>query len=157
MTSRDRSHQLDQIVRDATEEHGLNTFLQYWELYKSVSSISRIQAFYVREGADQQHYSRVSYLNVAIVGDGLVVDVEGDDNTRRGGLSVRSLKSVTDLAIHPGPLPGLRNTQNAKLVVITKSAGESEVGLHWVAATEDEEKHLLRFAQALMSTMSENR
>ena len=156
MTNRDRSPLLNQIVRDASEEHGLETFLQFWRLYEKIAPVSCAQAFYVREGANQWIYSRVNYFNVAIIGDGLVVDIEGDDGTRKGGLSIQSLRSVTRVTVHPGSLPGLRNSQNAKLVVITSNAGESEVGLHWVATTDEQEAHLLRFAGALTNAMSEN-
>ena len=94
------------------------------------------------------------YCNVALIGDGLLVDVEGDDSDNKGSLTYRSLEFVSGVSIYAGPLRGLDSSRGASLVVVTRKVGEEGIGLHWIAKTEEEEEHLLQFAQTLLKAIS---
>ena len=152
MSNIDRSVQLSRIVESAIEEHGLDMFAQYWELYEETADISEIQRFYVN--IEPQQTSGGGYCNVAIIGDGLVVDIEGDDVRRSGSLSLDSIEKISSVGIHMGQLPGLPNSQNASLVVVVQRVGESDVALYWTARADDDEERLLEFARVLVQRVS---
>ena len=154
MSGPDRSDLLEQIVEKAIEEHKLVKFAEYWELYRNTADISSIQRFFVRTKANTDPFFGGAYCNVAIIGDGLLVDIEGDDSQSSGGLRIESLETVSSVIFHVGSLPGLRNSQNASLVVIADQVGETGVGLHWVAKTEEEEEHLVQFGRSLVQAIS---
>lgn len=152
MSGSDNSAHLTRIVEKAIKEHGLNMFAEYWELYKDTAHISSVQRFFVT--IDSQQRLSGGYCNVAVMGDGLLVDIEGDDSRSSGSLTVESLASVTRVSIHAESLPGLQISQGASLVLIADSIGQSDIGFHWVAKTEDEEEHLIQFAKSLVSDIS---
>ncbi len=156
MSTRDRSAQLSQIVEEAIENFQLESFEAYWELYEETAQVNSVQAFFVRVDADNGPYgqSRGDYCNVAIIGDGLLIDIEGDDSDDSGNLSVHPLKSLSRVSLRNGPLQNLSHSQGASLVVIANQIGDEHVGPYWVAKTDDEEEHLLKFAQALVKAIS---
>lgn len=151
MTTRNYSTQLARIVEQAIEDNNLQTLEQYWELYQRTGEISNVQAFFFRT-----EIGRFSggYGNVAIIGDGLLVDIEVNDSRNTGSLTLRSLDSVVEVMVHAGPLPGLPDSQGASLVVVTEVAGQADAGPHWVATTPGEEDYLLRFAGVLVKEIS---
>ena len=151
VTNSNYAAQLDRIVNRLIETAELDVFEDYWDLYKETADISNVQGFFVRTAGE---YDSISYCNAAIIGDGLLVDIEGDDDGESGSLTIRSLDSIAGLSIHTEALPGLPDSQGASLVVDTELAGESDYGPHWVAKTEEEEEHLLRFAKVLVQAMS---
>ncbi len=153
MTNRDNSAHLTRIVENAIQEHGFSRFAQYWKLYRDTADISTVQRFFVRTESDSFYPG--GYCNVAVIGDGLLVDIEGDDRQSKGGLAIQSLDSITKVSIHAGSLPGLRNSQNATLIVIARRAEDTEVGPHWIATNEEEEGHLLQFAHTLVRVVSQ--
>lgn len=151
MTNRNRSAELERIVGRAIENDRLAAFKRYWDLYKDTSEISSVQGFFVKTQSD---IFRNGYCNVAIIGDGLLVDIEGDDSRNSGSLTFDSLNSITTISIHDGPLPGLSSSNGASLVVCANRVNETEIGLHWVAKTDEEEDHLLHFAECLVQEIS---
>ncbi len=153
VSSRDRSTQLTRIVQRAIEEHQFTKFARFWELYERTTDIQRIDAFYIR--TEVLISNGGGYCNVAIIGDGLLIDIEGDDNNSTGNLTFQTLKSVGEVEIHTSPLQGLHSSQGASLVVLTNSV-EGDIGVHWVAKTEDDEEHLLQFAQTLVQAISKD-
>ena len=155
MSNGDKSAQLARKVERLVDEYGLPTFEEYWGLYESTADLSNVQTFYIQTEA-RNHFggSSAHYCNVAIIGDGLIVDIEGNDDTRSGRLSLERLDSITSVSIHAGALPGLSSSQGASLLVLADRAHESGVGLHWIAKTEEEEDHLLNFAQSLVQAIS---
>ncbi len=157
MSSRDRSEQLTRIVQQSIEEHRFAKFARFWELYESTTDIQRIEAFYIRTEVQDSWLipNGGGYCNVAIIGDGLLIDIEGDDNNGTGNLTFQTLKSVGAVEIHTSPLQGLHSSQGASLVVLTNS-DEGDIGVHWVAKTEDDEEHLLQFAQTLVRAISKD-
>lgn len=154
MTTKSVAARLKQTVDCAIKEHGLELFAQYWDLYREITSISNVRRFYAR--TEGQPLYTGGYCNVAIIGDGLLVDIEGDDSRRSGGLSVESLDSIAKVTFHVGELPGLPAARGASLVVLAQGVGETDVGLHWVAKTEDEEDRLVEFARELVAAVSQH-
>ena len=148
MTNRDQAEQLDKTVAEVFALFSTNTFRRYWELYKQTADISEVQGFFIRTEL------QATYCNVAIIGDGRLVDVEGDDSDNSGGLSIRSLDSVCGVSVHSGPLKAFPRTQGASLVVLTKLVGETNPGAYWMAKTPEEEERLLGFVQFLVQTVS---
>ena len=156
MSNGNKSAQLARIVERLVDENDLSTFAEYWGLYESTADLSNVQAFYVRTEAQPFFAGSARYCNVAILGDGLVVDIEGDDSRSTGSLTLSTLDSVMPVSLHAGPLPGLSDSQGASLVVLARSAGEADAGFHWVAKTEEEEENLLKFAQHLVRAISKH-
>ena len=154
MSNGNKSAQLARIVERLIDENDLSTFSEYWEFYEHTADLTNVQAFYIQTESQALFGGPIRYSNVAILGDGLIVDVEGNDATRSGSLSLDKSDSITSVSIHAGTLPGLSSSQGASLVVLAHRADESGVGLHWVAKTEEEVDHLLNFAQALVQAIS---
>ncbi len=157
MNTRNRSAQLARIVEQAIEEHDLEKFADYWELYENTADIQSIKEFFVRIERRPYSSSRRAYCNVAIIGDGLLIDIEGDDNDNTGYLTFNSLESISGIEIHLEPLRGLDSSREASLIVIANRVGEEDIGLNWVAKTEEEEEHLLQFARVLVKEISKDR
>ena len=151
MNIRDYSSHLDRIVEQAIENGGFPTFAQYWEIYSLTADLSAVQAFYFRT---ESQYPFGAYCNAAIIGDGLLVDIEGDETKKSGGLTMASLDSISGVSIHAGSLPGLPSSNGASLVVLSRRPAETNVGLHWVAKSDEEEEHLLSFAKCLVQVIS---
>ena len=151
MTNSSVSAQLAADVEVVIHADRLVTFQRYWELYNRTVPISKVRRFFIRT---ESRALGSGYCKVAIVGDGLIVDIEGDDNDRSGNLSFTPLDSIAEVSLHAGFLPGLPASQEALLVVIADREGESDLGLHWIAKTSREEERLLKFAQGLIHAMS---
>ena len=64
------------------------------------------------------------------------------------------LNSIAKISLYTDSLPGLQISRGASLVVIADTIGDSEVGFQWVAKTEDEDRHLVQFAQTLIEEIS---
>ena len=69
-------------VAELLSGHSLDTFRRYWALYERAVAVQNVQAFYLKIEPEQ------GYCNFAVVGDGKVVDVEGDDSNGSGGISI---------------------------------------------------------------------
>ena len=149
MSNRDN---LSKIVEKAIEEHRLDTFARYWNLYEDTVAISDIQQFYVR--IEPNLNSSGGYFNAAIIGDGMLVDVEGDDEQRSGSLVVHALDSVYGVSVHSGTLPGIPNTQNATMIVLAYQPGVNDIGFHWFAKTDEDEERLVQFAKVLVGSVA---
>lgn len=149
MSNRDN---LFRIVEKAIEEHGFGTFAKYWELYEETVDVSDVQRFYFT--MEPQWHGNGGYCNVAIIGDGLLVDVEGDDTRRSGGLNMQTLDSVTRVSAHAGALPGIPNAQGATLIIMTDRANEHNVGIYWVAKTDEDQERLIQFTSTLVKAVS---
>ena len=102
-------------------------------------------------------FSGGGYCNVAIIADGLLIDIEGDDNDNTGNLTFQPLESISAVRVRAEPLRGLDHSRDALLVVLANRVGEEGVGLHWVAKTEEDEERLLAFAKTLVKAISEYR
>lgn len=156
VSTREPSTQLARIVEEAIEEHNLEQFAEYWELYKSVVHVQNIEGFFVRTEPNLYPYGSGGYCNVAIIADGLLIDIEGDDSDDTGNLSFHPLESVSGVRIRPGPLHGLEASREALLVVIANRVGEDGIGLYWVAETEEAEEDLRQFVRILLKAISKD-
>ena len=141
------SHQLDQAVDDLLQCHKLSTFRYYWELYKRTFPQFEIQAHYSVVGTPTE------YANAVILGDGKVIDIEGDDETDSGYLAVQDVASIGSVVFHRGHVEGFSRSQGASLVVFTRLVGETDSGPYWVARTELEEDRLIMFARRLVDSL----
>ena len=126
-------------------------FARYWELYERSAAIADLRSFFVRV---ETRSTSGGYCNAAIIGDGLLVDVEGDDGNNSGSLSVQSLDDLGRVLIHVGPLRGFPLSQGARLVVLALPKGQEQAGSHWVAKTPDDEERLLEFATELIGAIA---
>ena len=142
-------HDVEKAVRELLSSRELRDFRDYWALYEQTAAVQNVEGFYVRDDPEHQ------YCNVAVIGDGRVVDVEGDDGDRSGGgVSVRSLSSIDGVSIIRGPLVGFPRTEGASLVAIALVVGQTSAGAHWAAWNEDQEHQLASFVRALVIASS---
>lgn len=124
-------------------------FRQYWELYLQTAETSSIQNLFVRaaEGG--------GYSNIAIMGNGRIADIEGDDNENSGSLRFYALSTVSEVILHRGSIKSLSRSQGASLVMLIRLGGTDESLPYWAATTPDQEVQLLEFAQSLVQYISE--
>ena len=151
MSSGGPSSQLDHMVERSIRYEHLETFARYWRLYQRTAVITEVEGFFLRI---EDRSPAGGYCNVAIIGNGLLVDVEGDDVDRSGTLTAHSLDAFNEVFIHIGPLRGLPSSQGARLVVVAELKGQEDAGTHWVAKTFAEEDMLLEFAAVLIGSIS---
>ncbi len=159
MSTRNFSAQIASIVERAIEVHKLEKFAEYWELYADTADVQSIKGFFVKTEIqdDAFGYTGGGYCNVAIIGDGLLIDIEGNDNDNTGSLTFQPLEAISAVRVRAGSLSGLDHSRDALLVVFVNRVGEEGVGLYWVAKTEEDEEHLLAFAKTLVKAISEDR
>lgn len=131
-------------VSEMAGRRGLNTFRRYWDLCNQAKRLEDVGAFYCFATNEPK------YGNVAIIADGKVIDVEGDDSDGSGAVSIRDLSSIAAVHLRLGPIDGYRYSQDASLVVATRLVGESNAGPYWVAVTPQDEVQLLQFASTLI-------
>ena len=151
MSTGSLSSQLGRTVERFLSSGRIVMFARYWEMNERSASIADVRRFFVRT---ETRILGGGYGNAAIIGDGLLVDVEGDDADRSGRLTVYSLDAFDQVFIHAGPLPGLPSSQGARLVVVAEMKGQEDAGTHWVAKTPEEEDRLLEFAEELIGAIS---
>lgn len=165
MVVRDYSKSMDTFVENILEEYDAGVFRDYWELSREVINEFPIRKFYVHLGqSNPGYFGRIDYMNVAIVSDGLVADVEGtikrsgefSVSNDQGGFVVTPLNSIEAIEFHEGPINTIRESSNAKLILIASILGDSSMGKYWMANTDDEYKHLVRFGKALLEAATEN-
>lgn len=124
-------------------------FRQYWELYLQTAEPSNIQNLFVRADEDG------GYCNIAVMGDGRIADIDGDDNENSGSLRIYALSTVIEVILHRGSIVSLSRSQGASLVMLIRLGGTDESLPYWAAFTPDQEVQLLEFAQSLVQYISE--
>ena len=144
------SAQLDQHVDELFATHETGSFRRYWSLYKSTCPIEEVRRFYLKIDTGN------SYFNVAILGDGKIIDIDGDARNEAGGLSIRSLKAIAGVVMRSGSVQTLPHVQSATLVVITQLTGGRANGPYWYAENPEEEERLLAFVQPLIELVASN-
>ena len=161
MVVRDYSANLISCVGNVLEEYDAGTFHDYWKLSRDVIDELRIKKFYVHLGQSNPGYSgRPNYLNVAIVADNVVVDVEGSirkssewaglSRNEKGSFIITPLKSIEAIEFHKGSITTIRESSNAKLILIASILGDSTMGKYWIANTDEVNGYLIQFCKALM-------
>ena len=148
MTTPDQRKQLNAVVESILERREPTRFGESWEMAAETLGRLPVRGFYV--SADQ------GYANVAIMADGLLVDVEGDDegDDGRGSVSVRRLGAVTGVDLFGGPVEGIPESEEAQLVLMVYVEGGETVDLHWVAYTDEERGRLLQFGGAVIDAIT---
>ena len=89
--------------------------------------------------------------------DGLLVDVEGDDEGEDGpgNVSVRALGAVTGVEFFGGPVEDIPESAEALLVMMMAYVeGGEAVDLHWIAYTDEERARLLEFGKAVVEAVT---
>ena len=135
--------QLIELVDHLREQYPSESFERNWQIYKDNMEVQDVREFLVKT------IPSMKYINVAIIGEGLVVDVDGCEDGSRAGTGFHSLRAIRSIHLHSEALESLSLTEGATLVVTTRFTGGLANVLYWVATGEEEEKNLLRFASAL--------
>ena len=138
-----KSQSLRASVSEMIGQYGFSTFSRYWNLCNRAERIEDVEAFYCFATAEPK------YGNVAIITDGKVIDVEGDDSVGSGSVVIRELSSIAAVYLREAPIEGYKRSVGASLVVSTRLVGESNAGPYWVAVTAQQEERLVQFASAL--------
>ena len=149
MTNVNRAEQLAEAVARVLALNNTAKFRQNWDLYKQTTEVSEIKGLFIRMEEDE------GYCNIAIIGDGRVVDIEGDDRDGSGDTIVFPFRAVSEVIFHRGSLPSLRRSTGALLIVIARIISREQSGPYWVAKTPEEEEQLMVFARTLVQAVSE--
>ena len=148
MASKDVSEQLNKKVDSMLEEYELEVLSDYWDLGKRVLEGQTIRRFYVQ--ADE------GYGNIAILTDGVVADIVGDDHDGQGAVAVHRISAFSGIDFYEEQVPTVPGSDEAELVIVANAAGSDTLGLHWIATTEEEAKHLLGFGRDLVALLVGN-
>ncbi len=149
MTNLSLSGHLADKVAQILSINNANRFRQYWAMYEQTAEITGIQGLIVTSEEN------TGYFNVAIIGDGRIVDVEGNDSEGSGSLSIYPIKSVSEVTLHQGSIPSLSHSQGASLVLLLGLVGQDESGPYWTAKPPGDAEQLLKFARTLVNLVSE--
>lgn len=143
-----KSQSLHASVSEMLGQYGLSTFSRYWKLCNQAERMKDVEAFYCFATAEPK------YGNVAIITNGKVIDVEGDDSDGSGSVTIRDLSSIAAVHLRTAPIEGYKRAESASLAVSTRLVGESNAGPYWVAVTAQEEERLIQFTSALTDFIS---
>ena len=147
MADRDDTAKLLKAVERILAENELEAFEDCWKLGGELIEGMLVRAFYA--------CSEDSYANLAVLTDGLIVDIESEeDDDSPGHVTVISVKSIAEVHFHEGPVHTIPDSEEAQLTVVLSMVGATDAGPYWTAETNAEREHLLRFAKALLSTVN---
>ena len=147
MTDRDDTAKLLKAVERILEEDDLEGFAECWSLGRELLEGLPVRAFYA--------CNEDSYANLAILADGLIVDIETEeDDDSPVNLTVISLKAVAEIHFHEGPVHTIPDSEDAQLTLVLSMVGATDAGPYWIAETNAEREHLVRFGKALLKTVN---
>ena len=146
MSGQDLTGQLHGVVNSISSEHDLRVLKEYWELAEHALKGQPVRQFYVR--------AEEGYANVAILTDGVVVDIEGDDTEDEGSFAGYNINSLTRVGFYREQVPTVPDSEEAELVVTVHITGISDLELYWIAKTEREAEYLLDFGSNLMALLA---
>ena len=135
--------QLMEQVDSLREQYPSESFERNWSLYKASIDIQDIKGFLIKT------VPSMKYIDVAVLGEGLVIDVDGCEDGSVGGMVLAPLGMVRSIHFSSTPLESLPLTKDSTLVVTTRLTGPTPGGPYWMAANPEEEKNLLQFAGIL--------
>ena len=150
MVKQDRMRQLDVVVDELLGRHEFGSFSQYWALYKRTVIPQEAEASYLVCDPDTK------WCNVAIIDNNKIIDIEGEDGSDVGSISVREVSHLSAVLFKLGPVTGYRRSQGASLVVATELIGSTS-GSFWIARTRDEEEQLVQFTRFLIGLVPNSR
>ena len=148
MSEQDLTEQLHRVVDSISSEHDLEVLEEYWELARHALKGRPIRRFYVQ--------AEKGYANVAILTDGVVADIEGDDREDEGSFAVYRINSLSRVGFYREQVPTVPDSGEAELVMTVHVTGISDLELYWIAKTEPEAEHLLDFGGALVAQLGDN-
>ena len=146
VASKDVSEQLNKNVDSILEEYDLEVLSGYWDLAKRVLPGHTTRRFYVQ--------AQEGYGNIAILTDDVVADVIGDDREDEGHVAVHRISAFSGIDFYKEQVPTVPGSDEAELVIVANAAGSDTLGLHWMANTDEEAKHLLEFGRSLMTSLA---
>ena len=145
MSRQDLTEQLHKLVDSILVEHDLDVFEEYWGLAKQALSGHPVHRFYVQ--------TEEGYANVAILTDGVVADIEGDDTEDEGFFTVYRINSLSRVGFYKEQVPTVPDSEEAELVMTVHITGISDLELYWIAKTEREAEYLLEFGRTLVALL----
>ena len=147
MADRDDTAKLLKAIEPILEENDLEAFAECWNLGRELMEGLPVRAFYA--------CSEDSYANLAILTDGLIIDIETEENDDSpGGLTVISVRAVAEVHFHEGPVHTIPDSEEAQLTLVLSMVGATDVGPYWIAETNAEREHLVRFGKALLNAVN---
>lgn len=141
--TQNKRSQLIELVDHLREQYPSESFERNWQIYKDNMEVQDVREFLVKT------IPSMKYINVAIIGEGLVVDLDGCEDGSRAGTGLHSLRAIRSVQLHSEAPESLSFTEGATLVVTIRFTGGTANAPYWFATGEEEEKDLLRFANAL--------
>lgn len=135
--------ELMERVDSLREKYPSESFERNWGFYKASLDIQDIKAFLIKT------VPTMKYIDVAVLGEGIVVDVDGCEDKSLGGAMLVPLGIIRSIHFYSEPLESLPLTEGSTLVVTTRLTGTPPGGPYWTATTPEEEEDLLRFAGVL--------
>lgn len=135
----------DREVRLREREHQLTSFVSYWALALQTLGDHTVIGWF-KEFAE-------GYGNLAVVTEGLIVDIEGDDAADAGHVSVYAIRDIASLDLHIGEVPDISGTTPSSLTLRTNAAAQP-AGPWWTTDNTELHRDLRQFAAALTSRIS---
>lgn len=148
VASKDVSEQLHKKVDSVLGEYELEVLSDYWKLGQRVLAGQSIRRFYVQ--------AEEGFGNIAILTEGAVVDIVGDEQDGQGSVAVHRIGAFSGIDFYEEQVPTVPGSEEAELLVVTNVAGRDELGLYWMATSEEEAGHLLEFARSLVTLLVGN-
>ena len=138
----------DRLILDLLSQGSYRALETCWELYQEISYISEPEGYYFTSNAD------TAYNNLAVIGEGRIVDIEADENGNDKHLTVSLCRAYSGVNLFIGPIPTLARTQGSLLTVACRTVGAAAIGHYWVARDEEESTRLRRFAKVVVKAIS---
>ena len=147
MADRDNTRQLKTAVDRLLKQNELPAFAEHWDLARELTEGFSVQAFYL--------HTEDSYANLAVVTDKLIVDIATDeDDDAVDDLSVVAVRAVAEAHFHAGPVQTIPDSEGAQLTLVLSMVGATDAGPYWIAETDVEREHLVRFGKALLNAIN---
>ena len=147
MSDQSRLAELDRVVEEILSRGDHKGLEEYWKLYTESAYISKPLGYFVKVHHDGP------YGNIAVIGEGKIVDIEKHEQEGTGVFSVIRYHTISSVAVKDGSVEGLPRTEGALLTVYCRGAGSSGVGPYWSAATTEEIEQLRSFYAALANAI----
>ena len=135
--------QLLEQVDAMRQRYPSQSFERYWGFYKASVDIQDIDAFLIKT------IPETKYIDVSVIGDGLLVCVDGCEDGFQSGLAFFPLKMLRSVHFHAEAIASLPITEGSSLVVTSRLSGPAAPAPYWMAASPVEEEGLLGFANVL--------
>lgn len=146
MATKQTIHDLDKRLSVSNLDRGIETFASYWKVAVEVVGEETVHSYF-------ETYEK-GYGNVAILTDGFIIDVEGDDEDGTGVVGVFDLRRIDSVGLLQGPVDFIEDTNANSLTLVTNLTDEPS-GPWWTTDDEAEKATLRRFAKAALERLKE--